>query len=121
MNVNGLVAVQKLTAMGYRFRAEGADLRYEWHGPGKPDPARVRPLLDTVRQHKEVVLAYLSRPTPPERVLVCADCPHFEANSGPNPREGWGFCRKRNKGQYGCKTACKAVIDSLDGNLGENL
>jgi hypothetical protein len=47
---------------------------------------------------------------PRERVLTCADCPHFEANQGPNPLQGWGRCLKRNKGRYGCATACGAAL-----------
>jgi len=47
-----------------------------------------------------------------ERILTCADCPHFEANHGPNPRQGWGFCRKREKGRFACATACEASISN---------
>lgn len=49
-------------------------------------------------------------PTSWEHVLTCADCPHFEANQGPNPRQGWGRCLKRNKGRYGCATACEKAL-----------
>jgi hypothetical protein len=48
--------------------------------------------------------------TIPERILTCADCPHFEVNHGPNPGQGWGWCQKRKKGRYGCATACEAAI-----------
>ena len=47
-----------------------------------------------------------------ERILTCADCPRFEANHGPNPRQGWGFCRKREKGRFACATACEASISN---------
>jgi hypothetical protein len=47
---------------------------------------------------------------PQEHVLTCADCPHFEANYGPNPLQGWGKCLKRNKGRYGCATACEKAL-----------
>ena len=50
-------------------------------------------------------------PNPPERILTCADCTHFEANHGPNPRQGWGRCLKRNKGRFGCATACEAALN----------
>ena len=50
---------------------------------------------------------------PREHVLTCADCPHFEANQGPNPREGWGRCLKRNKGRFGCATACEAALSKI--------
>ena len=45
-------------------------------------------------------------PAPQEHVLTCADCPHFEGNHGPNPRQGWGKCLKRGRGRFGCATAC---------------
>jgi hypothetical protein len=41
--------------------------------------------------------------------FTCVDCSHFEANHGPNPRQGWGRCSKRNRGRYGCATACEAL------------
>jgi len=49
-------------------------------------------------------------PNPRERVLTCADCPHFEANHGPNPRQGWGKCLKRGRGRFGCATGCEAAL-----------
>jgi hypothetical protein len=49
-------------------------------------------------------------PAPQEHVLTCTDCPHFEANQGPNPRQGWGRCVKRGKGRYGCAMACEAAL-----------
>ena len=49
----------------------------------------------------------------PEHILTCADCPHFKANKGPNPREGWGYCRKRQNGRYGCAMACEATLSSI--------
>ena len=36
--------------------------------------------------------------------------PATEANQGPNPLQGWGKCLKRNKGRYGCATACEAAL-----------
>lgn len=44
------------------------------------------------------------------KFLTCADCPHFEANHGPNPQQGWGFCRKRERGRFACATACEVSI-----------
>jgi DNA primase len=52
----------------------------------------------------------------PERVLTCYECHRFEANRGPNPRQGWGKCLKRRRGRFGCATACEAAI--TDGVLG---
>lgn len=48
-----------------------------------------------------------------ERILTCADCPHFEANRGPNPRHGWGFCRRRKRGRFACATACESSISKI--------
>ncbi len=47
---------------------------------------------------------------PREHILTCADCTHFEANLGPNPRQGWGFCRKFEHGRFGCAMACEASL-----------
>jgi hypothetical protein len=52
-------AVMKLASLGYHFEFVGEKVRYEWQGPGDPDPAQVRPLLDVVRQHKEEVHFFL--------------------------------------------------------------
>ncbi len=59
--MNGLIAVRRLKAMGYRFQVDGEALCYEWQGTGKPDPSQVRPLLALVKEHKPEVLAYLSQ------------------------------------------------------------
>jgi hypothetical protein len=110
MNPVAIEAVRKLADMGYRFTVIGETIKVKFHGPGEPDPGTVRPLLATVREHKPDVLAYLSKPAPRERIITCADCPHFEANQGPNPLQGWGKCLKRNRGRYGCATACEAAL-----------
>jgi len=66
---------------------------------GKPEPAAVE-LVD-----------YLARETQPsERLPTCADCPHFSASLGPNPRQALGRCLKRGRGRYGCATACEAAL-----------
>ena len=64
------------------------------------------------RQNHERVLQVqpLTSPAPQEHVLTCADCPHFEGNHGPNPRQGWGKCLKRGRGRFGCATACEEVF-----------
>lgn len=46
---------------------------------------------------------------PSSELTTCGDCHRFEANQGPNPRQGWGRCLERNKGRYGCATACEAA------------
>ncbi len=50
----------------------------------------------------------VTSPAPQEHV-TCADCPHFEAYPGPNPRQAWGKSRKRGRGRFGCATACRVM------------
>jgi hypothetical protein len=106
----GIEAIHLLTKIGYRAWVEREAVRLRYEGFGHPDPIQVQPLIELVRANKPDVLAYLSKPAPRERIITCADCPHFEANQGPNPREGWGRCLKRNKGRFGCATACEKVL-----------
>jgi hypothetical protein len=108
--MKAIEAVKKLSSLGYRFELAGDRLRYRYKGQGEPDPGTVKPLLATVKAHKPVVLAYLSKPAAPERTLTCFDCPHFEIYPGPNPSQAWGKCLKKNKGRYGCATACEAAL-----------
>lgn len=103
-------AVKKLSSLGYRFELAGDRLRYRYEGQGDPDLAKVKPLLEVVKAKKPDVLAYLSKPAARECVLICADCPQFQANSGPNPSQGWGKCLTRGRGRYGCATACAAAL-----------
>ena len=82
----GVEAVRTLADMGYRFQVIGQVLRYEWQGAGKPDPDMVKPLFERVKEHKPDVLAYLSKPIPPKRILTCFECSHFRpADPSPNP------------------------------------
>lgn len=109
MNQNpGIEAVRALAHMGYRFTLSGETIKAKYHGPGKPDPAQVRPLLETVKANKPDVLAYLSKPATGERVLNCADC-GFHEYQGPNPRQGWGRCTFKGKGCYGLRAACSEI------------
>ncbi|MFA4901749.1 MAG: hypothetical protein WC600_03285 [Desulfobaccales bacterium] len=109
----GIEAVRTLAKIGYRFTVNGEKIKAKYHGPGEPDPDTVRPLLETVKEHKPDVLEYLSRPTPPERILTCFECDHFRpAVSSPNPTQAFGRCEKRKKGRYGCATACEAALEA---------
>lgn len=103
---SGIEAVHKLAHLGYRFTVNGEIIKAKYHGPGKPDPDTVRPLLQTVKAHKPDVLAYLSKSAPPERILTCADCV-FHKYIGPNPRQGWGHCTLKARGCYGIRAACE--------------
>ena len=112
----GIEAAQKLVHLGYRFTVYGEAIKARYEGPGDPDPSQVRPLMALVKDNKPEVLAYLSRPIPPERILTCYECDHFcPAFNSPNPTQAWGHCRKRDKGRYGVATACGAVLTSSGG------
>jgi hypothetical protein len=109
MNQEAIEAVRKLVHMGYRFTVNGETIKGKYEGQGDPDPAQVKPLLETVKTHKPDVLAYLSKPAPNEHILTCADC-DFHKYQGPNPRQGWGRCTFKEKGCYGLRPACEAVL-----------
>jgi ribosomal protein S27AE len=55
----GIEAVRRLAHLGYRFTVAGKTIKAKYHGPGDPDPAQVRPLLELARQHKEEVRYFL--------------------------------------------------------------
>jgi hypothetical protein len=74
----GIAAVQTLASLGYKFTLAGGTIRGKHYGPGKPDSATVRALLEAVKEHKPNVLTYLSKPAPPEHILTCADCGFHE-------------------------------------------
>jgi hypothetical protein len=103
-------AVMELTRLGFRFRLDGEAVKVRWEGKEKPDPAQVVPLLHLVKAHKEEVrqLMAVQRPSPPERILTCADC-GFHEYQGPNPAHGWGRCTFKEKGCYGLRPACGDV------------
>ncbi len=112
----GIEAARKLANMGYRFTINGQTIKARFEGERNPAPSQVRPLLALVKEHKPEVLAYLSRPIPPERILTCYECGHFlPAVNSPNPTQAWGHCGKRNKGRYGIRTACEAILTPPDG------
>ncbi len=52
-------AVMELTRHGFRFRLDGEAVKVKFEGEQKPDPAKVAPLLDLVRQHREDVRLFL--------------------------------------------------------------
>jgi hypothetical protein len=53
----------------------------------------------------------VTSPADPNDTTTCYECHHFEANRGPNPRQGWGRCLTRKKGRFGCATACEAALN----------
>ena len=77
-------AVMKLTALGYRFEAAGERLRWRFEGQGQPDPGKVRPLLQLVKECRDEVLFFLRCYCPkcggmmfipdPEGRDLCASC-----------------------------------------------
>ena len=101
-----------------------------WHelNPWSHDPAlgawchrRMEPLAtgapceefagEVPRQPYKYVPAFpaAGAPASSEHTTTCYECHHFEANHGPNPRQGWGRCLKRNKGRFGCARVCEAA------------
>jgi hypothetical protein len=109
----GIEAARRLAHLGYRFKVNGQTIKAKYEGQGELNPSQVRPLLETVKAHKPEVLAFLSKPTTPERVLTCYECRHFQpAANSPNPIHAWGRCKKRNSGRYGVATACETVLNS---------
>jgi len=74
--MKAIEAVKKLSNLGYRFELAGDRLRYQYEGPGKPDPDTVRPLLETVKEHKPEALYFLKSYCP--RCGGGATCPDYE-------------------------------------------
>jgi len=66
----------KLSDMGYKFELVEEKVRYRYEGPGDPDPAKVRPLLDLVRQHKDDVRFFLQCHCP--KCGGCCFAPDYE-------------------------------------------
>jgi hypothetical protein len=106
--MKAIEAVKKLSSLGYRFELAGDRLRYRYEGQGDPDRVMVLPLLGVVKAHKPEVLAFLSKPALPERILTCADC-GFHEYQGPNPSHGWGRCTLKKRGCYGLRPACSEI------------
>jgi hypothetical protein len=104
----GIEAARRLAHIGYRFMVNGETIKARYEGQGDPDPVAVSPLLDLVRQHKEEVRAFLSRPQ------TCADCGHFQ-HSYPNPTQSWGECNFSGKWGYGLRPACVALVQANPG------
>jgi len=77
MNQNpGIAAVRTLAGMGYRFTVIGETIKAKYHGPGEPDPVTVRPLLETVREHKPEAIYFLKSYCP--RCGGCCFAPDYE-------------------------------------------
>jgi len=65
--------------------------------------------------HPDRIGSNRSRDLPPTQEetginATCFQCHHFKPSCGPNPGQGWGRCLKRNKGRFGCATACAAAL-----------
>lgn len=76
--MKAIEAVKKLSNLGYRFELAGDRLRYQYRGPGTPDPDTVRPLLEVVKAHKPEALYFLKSYCP--RCGGCCFAPDYEGN-----------------------------------------
>jgi hypothetical protein len=72
----GIEAVRTLAKIGYRFTVNGDTIKAKYHGQGKPDPAQVRPLLETVKTHKPEAIYFLRSYCP--KCGGVATCPDYE-------------------------------------------
>jgi hypothetical protein len=109
----GIEAVRKLTHIGYRFTVHWETIKAKYMGQGDLDPAKVRPLLALVKEHKAEVIDYfaLKPQAQSQEHVTCFDCTHFRpAVKSPNPTQAWGHCQKRNKGRYGVAKTCEAFL-----------
>jgi hypothetical protein len=52
-------AIDSLKNQGYNLSVDHDDLFIKYTGPGHPDPATVRPLLDDLRAHKQEAISFL--------------------------------------------------------------
>jgi hypothetical protein len=52
-------AVMELSRQGFRFRLDGQAVKLRFEGEQNPDPEKISPLLDLLRQHKEDVRYFL--------------------------------------------------------------
>jgi hypothetical protein len=59
MSNPGIEATRQLAHLGYRFIVNGENIKAKYEGPGDPDPAQVRPLLETIKTHKPQVVDFL--------------------------------------------------------------
>lgn len=78
----GVEAIKKLEALGYHPHLEGDSISLEHEGQNIPDPNQVRQLLALVKENKAEVMIYLARKSqdPPERILLCSECPWHRDN-----------------------------------------
>jgi hypothetical protein len=76
-------AVMELSRHGFRFRLEGEAVKVRFEGEQSPDPEKVSPLLELLRQHREDVRNFLMCYCPMcggccfgtfNGVSVCMDC-----------------------------------------------
>ena len=69
-------AVLELSRIGFRFRLDGEVVKVRFGGEQTPDPEKVSPLLDLVRQHKDDVRYFLKSYCP--RCGGCCFAPDYE-------------------------------------------
>jgi len=111
MNPNRTIV--ELVRLGYRFEIHGDKVRYSYHGPDRPDPATVRPLLETLKARKPEVVTYLKAESARAIGQPCTSCPWCMDNPWTHYPDlplwcGWwwdhlaadgGQCRERQEGR----------------------
>lgn len=75
----GIEALRKLAHLGYRFTVNGEIIKAKYEGPGDPDPAQVRPLLETIKTHKPEVVDFLRCHCP--KCGGCCFVPDYEGRA----------------------------------------
>jgi hypothetical protein len=141
-------ALRQLSALGYRFKVEGDNILADYQGPGAPDPAKVRPLLETVKAHKGAVREFLrchcpkcssavfvreqcflcdwlpqarqaaQAPDPQGETSTCGGCAHF-LPSRLNPAQGFGRCGLVNLSNRPGAYPGKAACKHFEAPVGE--
>ena len=72
-------AVMELSRLGFKFRLDGEAVKVRFEGEHPPDSAKVRVLLDLVRQHRGEVRYFLKCYCP--RCGGCCFVPDYEGQT----------------------------------------
>ena len=116
----------RLRQIGYRIDALEGKIQCHWEGQGKPDPDRVRPLLEELRQHKAEALrdlvgadaqALFSDPFAPEPYLPKGLIATSPDSSRPDWWIAWRMGTKRPVGHGADQWDAIMDLDRLDAEI----